>query len=105
MYYVVYRYNVPNNFLQLKIFFFIEIRCTIVSVLQDMPHYLARIPRNVLDMLKKERDVEYVMLQTKKECVQENMTAHEIGMEPAIACEMMQSIYDDGAKVHTYSWI
>lgn len=42
------------------------------------------------------------MWQTKKECVQENMTAHEIGMEPAIACEMMQSIYDDGAKVQTY---
>lgn len=30
------------------------------------------------------------------------MTAHEIGMELAMACEMIQSIYDDGAKVQTY---
>lgn len=31
-----------------------------------------------------------------------NWSGSAKAMEPAMACEMIQSIYDDGAKVHTY---
>lgn len=34
-----------------------------------------------------------------------NWSGSAIAMESAMACEMIQSIYDDGAKVHTYSSI
>lgn len=40
----------------------------------------------------------------KQDCSR-NWSGSAKAMEPAMACEMIQSIYDDEAKVHTYSWI
>lgn len=48
---------------------------------------------------KKKRSV------SKKHDCSHNKSGSAKAMEPAIACEMIQSIYDDGAKVYTILWI